>query len=335
MESVNETAHDGPLGAHWRMLMRVDLDALRAPSIATTDAHYLAGFLQTQGEVAQAAPDGRSGRASDAPQAVSGYPRTLALTNRADALLMAAHWSESREAAGERRIEATVACATDEVAPALAAAMLERVVAEARQEAARAEGAAAVLRVTLRESGPLEGALAAEGFVCQLVEHDLAKSVAASRRAALPIGGARSFGARTASLFFRAYERAFADRPGFPEWPEAQWRNWATDYETFRPDLSHVVVQDAEPRAFLLAAVETAGVAELAQEAWVVQMGVCPMARRQGLGRALLEDLIGRVQGEVGTVKLSVNENNPNARALYASLGFEANARRAVYRLAL
>ena len=66
----------------------------------------------------------------------------------------------------------------------------------------------------------------------------------------------------------------------------------------------------------------------------IVTLGVAPGARRQGVARALLEDLLarGRAQG-VASLTLEVAEDNAAALALYRGLGFEpAGTRRDYYR---
>jgi len=58
---------------------------------------------------------------------------------------------------------------------------------------------------------------------------------------------------------------------------------------------------------------------------WVWGMYVAPEWRGQGVGRRLLEELIGRARQIPGLerVLLSVSTARPAARRLYASLGFE------------
>ena len=60
----------------------------------------------------------------------------------------------------------------------------------------------------------------------------------------------------------------------------------------------------------------------------MVTLDVDPKRRRQGLGRDLLEDLLGRfVRSGAREARLEVSVENPGAIAFYESLGFR-NRRR-------
>ena len=63
---------------------------------------------------------------------------------------------------------------------------------------------------------------------------------------------------------------------------------------------------------------------EGSREAEIQTIAVSPSARRHGLGRTLMETLLAeaRIRG-ARQVFLEVRADNPNARALYDSLGFE------------
>jgi ribosomal-protein-alanine acetyltransferase len=61
-------------------------------------------------------------------------------------------------------------------------------------------------------------------------------------------------------------------------------------------------------------------------------LAVAPDARRHGLGRILVTSLVAEAAARgAGEVFLEVRADNPNARALYDSLGFEQIAVRAKY----
>ncbi|MBQ8397024.1 MAG: ribosomal protein S18-alanine N-acetyltransferase [Clostridia bacterium] len=62
----------------------------------------------------------------------------------------------------------------------------------------------------------------------------------------------------------------------------------------------------------------------LPAEAEITRIAVAPAARRQGLGRALLEGMLAMLCPDDGalTVYLDVRESNRAAQALYESLGF-------------
>jgi ribosomal-protein-alanine N-acetyltransferase len=67
-------------------------------------------------------------------------------------------------------------------------------------------------------------------------------------------------------------------------------------------------------------------------EAEIADLAVTPDARRLGIGRALLEEVIAEVAiAGVRTVYLEVRESNHAARTLYASKGFAPVGRRRGY----
>jgi mycothiol synthase len=138
--------------------------------------------------------------------------------------------------------------------------------------------------------------------------------------APLPAGvGLEAWGEGNQEGIFAAYTASFADRPGFPGWPQAQWAAWTTA-EGFRPSLS-LLARDASgaPVGFVTCAHD-----------WVVQVGVVPAMRGQGLGRALTCAALSGM-GAAGDREawLDVNVDNPTAAGLYASLGFAVVGRRA------
>jgi ribosomal-protein-alanine N-acetyltransferase len=70
----------------------------------------------------------------------------------------------------------------------------------------------------------------------------------------------------------------------------------------------------------------------LGPEAEIADLAVAPEARRRGVGRALLDRVLGEL-GEAGarTVFLEVRESNQAARTLYEMNGFESIGRRRGY----
>jgi ribosomal-protein-alanine acetyltransferase len=67
-------------------------------------------------------------------------------------------------------------------------------------------------------------------------------------------------------------------------------------------------------------------------QADIQTIAVAPTARRQGLGRALVVALLAEARARTAAeVFLEVRADNPNAQALYASLGFERIAVRPKY----
>jgi ribosomal protein S18 acetylase RimI-like enzyme len=85
---------------------------------------------------------------------------------------------------------------------------------------------------------------------------------------------------------------------------------------------------------FLVAGAPVAGVCQLryryciwhdAEDCWLEDLFVDPEARGSGLGRALVEAAFARARERgCARVDLDVNEANPEALALYESLGFES-----------
>jgi [ribosomal protein S18]-alanine N-acetyltransferase len=67
-------------------------------------------------------------------------------------------------------------------------------------------------------------------------------------------------------------------------------------------------------------------------EGEIANLAVVPDARRRGVARALLEEIIAEArQAHLSRLFLEVRESNAAARALYTARGFEPIARRARY----
>ncbi len=73
---------------------------------------------------------------------------------------------------------------------------------------------------------------------------------------------------------------------------------------------------------------------DAADEGEILNLAVAPEGRRKGLGRALVEAILGLLQDrDVSHIYLEVRESNAPARALYAAQGFrEVGRRKAYYR---
>jgi mycothiol synthase len=141
-----------------------------------------------------------------------------------------------------------------------------------------------------------------------------------------------SWSQQCAGLFFQTYRDAFKDRPRFPHWSEETWRQNFTGDEGFRPDLSLLLLEGAQPVGFALCYVETEVRPEPAGEGWIVQMCVRPAWRNRGLGGALLCEALTTFQAEGLTrAVLDVDVDNHGARRLYERLGFETRRRRTSY----
>jgi ribosomal-protein-alanine N-acetyltransferase len=67
-------------------------------------------------------------------------------------------------------------------------------------------------------------------------------------------------------------------------------------------------------------------------EAEILNLGVVPTHQREGVGRALVQEMLARLRERgVTTVFLEVRESNAVARRLYRALGFAHVARRRDY----
>lgn len=127
-----------------------------------------------------------------------------------------------------------------------------------------------------------------------------------------------------AGLFFKAYDHAFRDRPGFPGWTEDIWCHNLTADADFRPDLSLLIMDGTEALGFAICHVESEGGDKHGGEGWIVQMGVRPSWRNRGLGSALLCEAMQRFKADgLRYAMLDVNVNNPQALSVYRRLGFE------------
>jgi mycothiol synthase len=164
------------------------------------------------------------------------------------------------------------------------------------------------------------------GFECRMLETRMVREVAYAAPAAPLSDGVKmlSWNGDTAPLFFAAYRRSFADRPGFPD-PPVQQLIGEHDGEAFEPSVSHVAVAAGAPVGFV--SVELA-----LPHGWIDQIGVAPEWRRRGLGAVLLTSALRHLQAmAVVDVRLHVNNDNPGAKALFEVIGFQEDLQRARY----
>lgn len=66
-------------------------------------------------------------------------------------------------------------------------------------------------------------------------------------------------------------------------------------------------------------------------EAEILTLAVTPLHRRQGVATGLIEAIVARLDGSVGTLWLEVAADNVAALKLYAETGFEIAGRRPAY----
>jgi mycothiol synthase len=125
-------------------------------------------------------------------------------------------------------------------------------------------------------------------------------------------------------MFFRVYQDAFRERPGFPNWTEDVWRHNFAGSSEFGADLSLLALDGAEPAGFAICHVESDEEEGSGSGGWIAQMGVRPAWRGRGLGSALLSEAMHRFRSKgLRWAMLEVNTNNPRARRFYERLGFE------------
>ena len=96
------------------------------------------------------------------------------------------------------------------------------------------------------------------------------------------------------------------------------WSRQAFEEELTQNRIARYLVAESEGKV-----VGYAGVWFVIDEAHITNVAVHASARRQGVGRLLMEHLIGLAQDNgIGAVTLEVRINNTAARELYGKLGF-------------
>ena len=136
-----------------------------------------------------------------------------------------------------------------------------------------------------------------------------------------------------------AHNAAFLDHWGFVPWDEQMWQQWIDGSKNFRPDISWVVVDDAEPEVVVAYAQSNEFDAYEAitgrREAYLGKIGVRREYRGRGLASALLRHAL-RSYREAGYVEssLDVDTNNPTgAFGLYERAGFAVETRMTIYQV--
>jgi mycothiol synthase len=138
-----------------------------------------------------------------------------------------------------------------------------------------------------------------------------------------------------------AHNAAFRDHWGFVAWDEEMWQQWVDGSKNFRPDISWVVVDDADPEVVVAYVQSNEFDAYEAvtgrREAYLGKIGVRPEYRGHGLASALLRHAL-RGYHEAGYVEssLDVDTNNPTgAFGLYERAGYEVETRKTTYEIEL
>ena len=188
---------------------------------------------------------------------------------------------------------------------------------------ARTEAAGRPLRVIAETVGPdTEELFAAVGlhrvFAETVMRHDL-RHIPFVR---LPHGVVSlPFTDDTSTAFEHAYDRSFADQPGYREDHHRAWGAQMREQEGFLPEESRVAVDQAG---------HVAGFVTVSGR-WIEEVGVVPEWRGRGLGAHLVVRSLASIRrrGEP-SAWLCVGSQNP-ARALYERLGFTTYGARARY----
>jgi mycothiol synthase len=157
---------------------------------------------------------------------------------------------------------------------------------------------------------------------------DVMRLPAAAQPPLLPAPGGlvlATWGQAAPARFHAVYHAAFRERPGFPGWSPGRWIEWISDDDDFRAEWTLLATRHGEDVGFVAAGAM----------GWIIQLGVLPAARGQGVGGYLTTEVIAcmRAAGETA-IALDVNVNNPHAAALYRRLGFTQAGRRARYEAA-
>jgi ribosomal-protein-alanine N-acetyltransferase len=112
--------------------------------------------------------------------------------------------------------------------------------------------------------------------------------------------------------------------------PDDRWDARALAELLAMPGASGHLIEDMEQREPLGLLMDLV----VAEEAEILTLGVAPLARRQGIAQALLDDLFARaIQAGARHVGLEVAADNLSARQLYLRCGFgQVGRRRGYYR---
>jgi mycothiol synthase len=136
------------------------------------------------------------------------------------------------------------------------------------------------------------------------------------------------YDAARAEAVRQAHREAFAEHWGASPPDEQTWSRWYVGSETFRADVSWLVLRDDEVAAYLLTYFwEADAAATGVREAFLGQLGVRAAWRRRGLGGLLLATAL-RSYRAAGYERSSLTVDSANATGalgLYERAGFAVN----------
>jgi ribosomal protein S18 acetylase RimI-like enzyme len=134
-----------------------------------------------------------------------------------------------------------------------------------------------------------------------------------------------------AADFYAAYRAAFATRTDNLKSADAWAHQFANPADNeFQRELSVLLRRGEYLLGFVVVHVEKP------TEAWITQIGVSAKQRRQGRGAAIMVQVLHNMAAAgFEQALLQVNQNNPQARALYETLGFTKTKTLVAYTKAL
>jgi ribosomal protein S18 acetylase RimI-like enzyme len=135
----------------------------------------------------------------------------------------------------------------------------------------------------------------------------------------------RTYGPELSEALREAFNESFADHWSFEPVTEEDWRIFFVERETFRPDLTFVVMDGGEIAAHSLNRVDPEENARQGlKEGWVGQLGTRRAWRKRGIATALLCASMRAFKAEgLDYATLGVDaENLTGALAIYERLGF-------------
>lgn len=179
-------------------------------------------------------------------------------------------------------------------------------------------------RVAVEALSPTaEDLLRSRGFLQTFAETVMRHDLGDIPHCAKPAGvTSYPFNEDTAPLYFTAYRRSFAERPGFPDPRQEEWVAELAEDDSFRPEVSRVSLDpDGHPVGFVTVS-----------DGWIDQVGTVPAWRGRGLGAHLVARTLTALKRDGATESwLAVNVDNPGARGLYERLGYATYGTRARY----
>jgi ribosomal protein S18 acetylase RimI-like enzyme len=134
-----------------------------------------------------------------------------------------------------------------------------------------------------------------------------------------------------------AHNAAFAEHAGFVPWSAEKWEQWVDGTKNARPELSWVVVDDADPgtvAAYLITnEFEANAAARGKREAYLAKLGVLREYRGRGLASALLAQASREYAAHgYDEASLDVDTNNTTgAFGLYERAGYRVDNRTATF----